>query len=556
MAKEGENYLDQLLNTVAPDWEETSSSPDIMSASEDEVSIDDVSLEDALSILNDLPDEMDMGAETPDEEFGGMTDVMSDIPENTDTDMELPEIDEMGMPELDEIPLPDEEDDSLEEEMMPVLDDVSDVAGDDDEIGLPDMEETDALPEEELDIPLAMEDFMQDEEMVPEEELIPPEEELMSEEGLMPEDALMSPVEGLMSEDALPEEEPKPAEKDSIDVDDIFQDALSAVGYSGNDEDGESDTGDGQGDDLFSLEDVAEYVDVPEEGISSVPVADPAADAGSRKKKSKGPGFFARIFGNIVTDQTADEEEKERQAELAAKAKKAAEKEEKKQQAAVTKEEKAQQSQEEKERKKELKAERAAKKAEEKEEKKRRKAEMAAEAEKEVVGKINPVGATIVVIFFVTICAFTIFGSKLLSRNMSLNNAENYFANEEYLKAYDAISNVNVKEDDEVLYQRIRLCSQMQKEVKSYTNYTSMNMRLEALDSLIKGIRYYDAGREQAEMLGITKEVNSLGSQIITGLSEGFGVSEAQARELGGIEDMGEYTRRLEQIAAQTQPAA
>lgn len=525
MAKEGENYLDQLLNTVAPDWEETSSSPDIMSTSENDVSIDDVSLEDALSILNDLPDEADMQAENSSDELGDLMDVMADFPGDSDTDMLLPEMEEMPLPDV-------EDDNSVPDDIMPVLDDVGDFGSD---IGMdfPDMGDSEEPSEDEPvsvpepEIPMAMEDFMPD-------------------DGPMPEG------------ESVPAEEPKAVSKDSIDVDDIFQDALSAVGYSGNDEDSELDSDSGNSEEnLFSLEDVAEYVDVPEDGISSVPVADPTADVGEgRKKKEKGPGFFARIFGNIVTDQTADEEEKERQAELAAKAKKAAEKEEKKQQAAVTKEEKAQQSQEEKERKKELKAEQAAKKAEKKEEKKRRKAELAAEAEKEVVGKINPVGATIVIIFFVTIGAFTIFGSKLLSRNMSLNSAENYFANEEYLKAYDAISNVNMKEDDEVLYRRIRICSQMQKEVKSYNSYTSINMRLEALDSLIKGMRYYDTGKAEAESLGITGEVNGLGSQIITGLSEGFGLSETQARELMNLEDQGEYTRRLEQIVARTQPAA
>lgn len=519
MANEGENYLDDLLNTVAPDWEETSSSPDVMSMSENEVSIDDVSLEDALSILNDLPDEL--GEEEKQE---GMGDLMGSFPDLTaDFGAEaVPETEEKPSMEPEEMP-------SMEPEEMPSME-PEEIPAMEEEMTMPLMEEPEILTEEEPEIPMA------------EEPDIP-----------MAEEEPDIPMEDFMSiEEPAQEETPATKEKDRIDVDDIFKDALSAVEYSGG-EDDESGAGD---EDLFSLEDMAEYMDVPEEGISSVPVADPTMEAGQgKKKKKKGPGLFARLFGNIVTDQTAAEEEKERQDELAAQAKKAAEKEEKKQQAAVEKEEKAQLSQEEKERKKELKAERAAKKAEKKEEKKRRKAEEAEEAQKEVVGKINPVGATIVIIFFVTIGAFTVFGSRLLSRNLSLNNAENYFANEEYLRAYDAISNVNIKEDDEVLYRRIRICSQMQKEVNSYRNYTSMNMRLEALDALIKGIRYYDINKAEADSLGIAGELNGLMSQTLAGLSEGFGMSEAQARELLAVEDQGEYTRRLEEVVAQTQPA-
>lgn len=525
MANEGENYLDDLLNTVAPDWEETSSSPDVMSMPEDEMSLDDVSLEDALSILNDLPDEL--GGEEKQE---GMGDLMGAFPDLTadfgvETEQEVPETEEVPSMEPEEIP-------AMEEEMT-----------------MPLMEEPDAQTEEEPEIPIADEE--PDIPMTAEEPDIP----MAAEEPdipIEPEEPDI-PVEEFMSmEEPAQEEAPASKAKDRIDVDDIFKDALSAVEYSGG-EDDDSGAGD---EDLFSLEDMAEYMDVPEEGILSVPVADPTMEAGQgKKKKKKGPGLFARLFGNIVTDQTAAEEEKERQDELAAQAKKAAEKEEKKQQAAVDKEEKAQLSQEEKERKKELKAERAAKKAEKKEEKKRRKAEEAEEAKKEVVGKINPVGATIVIIFFVTIGAFAVFGSRLLSRNLSLNNAENYFANEEYLRAYDAISNVNIKEDDEVLYRRIRICSQMQKEVNSYRNYTSMNMRLEALDALIKGIRYYDINKAEADSLGIAGELKGLMSQTLAGLSEGFGMSEAQARELLAVEDQGEYTRRLEEVVAQTQPA-
>lgn len=536
MAKEGENYLDDLLNTVAPDWEETSSSPDVMSMSEDEMSIDDVSLEDALSILNDLPDDL---GETSEEE--GKGDMMGAFPDFT---ADFGEEAEQGMTETEAMPsMGPEETPTMEEPMsMPQMEEP---------MMIPEMEEPETLTEEMPDIPEVVEEPAAPEAV---EESAAPEavEEPAAPEAIEEPDIPMEIGEFMSQDEPAAEEAPVSKVKNHIDVDDIFKDALSAVEYSGS----EDESGDAGDEDLFSLEDVAEYMDASEEGISSVPVADPMTESvQSKGKKKKGPGFFARIFGNIVTDQTADEEEKERQAELEAQAKKAAEKEEKKQQAAVTKEEKAQLSQEEKERKKEIKAEKAAKKAEEKEEKKRRKAEAAAEAEKEVVGKINPIGATIVIIFFVTIGAFTVFGSRLLSRNLSLNSAENYFANEEYLQAYDAISSVNLKEDDEVLFRRIRICSQMQKEVNSYTNYTSMNMRLEALDALIKGIRYYDINKAEADSLGITGEYNRLMSQMLAGLSEGFGMSEAQARKLLAVEDQGEYTRRLEEVVAQTQPA-
>ena len=47
MAKEGESYLDELLNAVAPDWEDTSVSPESLMEEFEEEMDEDVSLEDA-----------------------------------------------------------------------------------------------------------------------------------------------------------------------------------------------------------------------------------------------------------------------------------------------------------------------------------------------------------------------------------------------------------------------------------------------------------------------------------------------------------------------------
>lgn len=515
MAKEGETYLDQLLNTVAPDWEDTSKQPEKDNEgakngmSDENMSTEDTSLQEAMDILNSLPD-MDDGE-----------------PENAD-DADLAD----AMSILNDLPDMEEE---MQEDSGEDMDQLFDLLSD----TLPETGEGEAAED-------SFSGEEQEMEMPEEAETMP--EELEAPEMFGEEPAQEAPI----SIDSLPEEsdagtESEPSEEvsvsaDSVAVDDIFQDALSAVGYSENEQAGEEQ------EDIFSIGDMADLMDDPEEGVSSVPVAEPAAGNLSARKK-KGPGFFKRIFGNIITDTTADEEERARQAEERIKEKKAAKKAEKKKQAEATKEEKAQIAQEAKERKKQQKAELAVKKAERKEEKKRLKAEQNAEAAKEVEGKINPVGATIVAIFFITIGLATIFGSQLLERRSALSNAENYFANEEYILAYNAISSVNLRQDDETLYRRIRICSQMQKELNSYENYNSMSMRLEALDSLIKGVRYYDINRSEAQSLDIGTAYDKLSGQITEKLSGEFGVSEDEARTILSIADQGEYTARLQQIA-------
>lgn len=164
-----------------------------------------------------------------------------------------------------------------------------------------------------------------------------------------------------------------------------------------------------------------------------------------------------------------------------------------------------------------------------------------------MVGKINPVGAAIVVIFFATIGILTFFGSMLLNRNTSLKNAENYFASGEYMQAYDTIHMIDVDEENDSLYRQIRMCAEIQKEIDSYVNYSSMNMQVEALDSLIKGIRFYDLNRPDADSLGIAGQVDRLGGQLSSSLSS-FGIDADAARDLLQISDQREYTRELEEI--------
>ena len=96
---------------------------------------------------------------------------------------------------------------------------------------------------------------------------------------------------------------------------------------------------------------------------------------------------------------------------------------EKKKQSEADKEEKEKKNQKDKERKQQIKAEKEAQKAEKKAEKKRLKEEQAAMAETEVVGKINPIGATIVFILFATFGVLIMVGVWLLPRRANIKEA-------------------------------------------------------------------------------------------------------------------------------------
>ena len=269
-----------------------------------------------------------------------------------------------------------------------------------------------------------------------------------------------------------------------------------------------------------------------------------------KQEKEKKDGFFKRIFGNIITEQSAEEEAKEREKEQADAEEKKAAKEEKKQQTAEEKAAKAEQAKEEKEKKAAAKAEQAAAKAAEKEEKKRLRAEQEAN---EVVGRINPVGAAIVMVFFGLLCVAVVFGSQALSYTTSVKSAESSFEQRDYKNAYDSLAGVSVSDSSKELKQKVRMCMQLQREYDAYQNYYKMKMYLESLDSLIGGIRLYDANKAKAEQYDMLSQYNELESKLANQLYNEFGVSESQARNIIASETQKEYTDRLQAILLQWQ---
>ena len=329
---------------------------------------------------------------------------------------------------------------------------------------------------------------------------------------------------------------------DSIAVDDVFQDALSAVDYSEkeNNEDDEPVALDPFVMGEEGISDAGEGADP----ISVIPVPNPEEPIAKKKAKKK-DSFWKRIFGNIITDETAEEEAKEREQEKADEEARAQAKEEKKQQAEVTKQEKEEQAKAEKERKAAEKAERATAKQAEKEEKKRLKMEQEAN---EVVGRVNPVGATVVMVFFGLICIAVILGTRTLSYSSAVKNAESNFEEGDYKGAYESIAGVEVSESYAEMADKVRICMQLQRELDSYSNYYKMKMYLEALDSLMKGVRSYDTNRDKADDYEILAQYDALKEQVTSNLYREFGVSETQARSINNTEGQVEYTAKLEEI--------
>ena len=252
------------------------------------------------------------------------------------------------------------------------------------------------------------------------------------------------------------------------------------------------------------------------------------------KTSSKGKkNFFKKLFANIKNEETEKEFLKEKELEEEKSVQKAAKKEQKNTNAAAKKTKKA-------ENKKSKLAAKAAKKAE--------KASRLAEEEQDY-SKINKKGATVVLTAFGMLCAIIVLGTNTFSYSASIKQAEDYFARRKYTKAYNEISGVDVKKEDQELANKIKTIMYVNKEYDSYNNYYAIQYYAEALNSLLNGLTKYDVYLDQASELGVKSDLQYVKSQILEELEEKYNLDEESAKKITSMEDQEKYSDKVFAIA-------
>lgn len=235
-----------------------------------------------------------------------------------------------------------------------------------------------------------------------------------------------------------------------------------------------------------------------------------------------------KVFGNVITDEIAEQERMEAQkaeeqaaqkAEEDAKAKEAAEAEKAEKKAA-----KEAAKAEKKKQKEAMKAEKAAKKAEQKAKREEEEA-----AELEVIGKLNKVGVSIIVIATILFLTFEIAGTNLFSYASAKKEAMNYFEMGKYTEAYKEAIGTDMRNKDEESYNKIKVVMKVQQSLNAYQNYDRIQYYPEALDALLRGLKRYDSNIDEGMELEVENDMMTCRKQILTLLQEEFNLTEAEA---------------------------
>lgn len=308
------------------------------------------------------------------------------------------------------------------------------------------------------------------------------------------------------------------AATDSISMDELdsMDDILGLAGDSFASE----DFGENAGSDMSDMLDVAGMI--PEEA---------AAEA-------ENPGLLKKVFGNVITDEIAEAERQAAQKEEEEAAKKAEESAKAKEEAEVKKAEKQAEKEAKKAEKQKAREAKKAEKAERKAEKKaKREEEEASLVEVEVVGRLNKVGVSIIVIATILFLVVEIAGTNVFSYASTKRKASNYFEMGKYTEAYKEAIGTDLREKDEETYNKIKVVMRVQQSLNAYQNYDRINYYPEALDALLRGIKRYDANIEQAMELEVEDDMISCRRQILTLLQEEFNLSETEAYKLLALEE-------------------
>lgn len=154
----------------------------------------------------------------------------------------------------------------------------------------------------------------------------------------------------------------------------------------------------------------------------------------------------------------------------------------------------------------------------------------------------------LIFVMAISILVLILLGSSNIQYSQDISAAKEHYSKGEYTEAYHALNGAKIKEKDESLYQKVMIMANIQQEYDAYETMMGLEEYELALDALVRGIGRYHNFVDEAMECDARPELEQLKSTIAQALSEQFGVSEEQAKELCAIHKRKDYTKALQAI--------
>lgn len=318
-------------------------------------------------------------------------------------------------------------------------------------------------------------------------------------------------------------------------LEDMLGDELSELGDILSGDGIENPEGD-EFDNFAEKEMQKNVISISEPGLESEAVGDDAAP----KKKM---GFFARIIAALF--KSADDEDETNpkataghDAELSSLSDENAQ---------ILKELEGDSSGDKDKKKKEKKAKKEKPKKEPKPKKEKPKKEPKPKKEKKPKEKDNtpplPKGPVIMIWIMVgSLFALVMLATNLGRYKTNISAAKNLSAEGDYIGAYKQLEGVEIKEEDQELYNKLRILSAVESEYDAYQIFIQYDKQLEAFDSLVCAAGRYNHYLEEADVLSCSDELEAIGDKIKGELKDKYNLTIEEIIDIYSITKRSDYT--------------
>ena len=131
---------------------------------------------------------------------------------------------------------------------------------------------------------------------------------------------------------------------------------------------------------------------------------------------------------------------------------------------------------------------------------------------------------------------------------MLISKAKKDFNAGNYIDSYNDIKGVSLKENEQFLKKEITLMTKFYRHFYSYENLYNIKMYPEALDELLKAVKEYDEGSQEAYELGITDAYAKVLDKVTSKLMTNYGIGLKRAREINTLTDEIQYSKAIYEI--------
>lgn len=164
--------------------------------------------------------------------------------------------------------------------------------------------------------------------------------------------------------------------------------------------------------------------------------------------------------------------------------------------------------------------------------------------------KVSKKSIILVALFAAAIFAILFILVQVISPKMAKEAAIAAYNRQDYQTYYDALYGQNRSEKEELMFRHAEMILRTERKLIAYDKFMKKNMRLEALDSLMQVVAYYNEKYEDAVICGAVTEMTDLYHEALTFASEEFGLDETKCRNIALNDNDVEYTRILTDIVS------